>query len=372
MTDSSDQTFVLKPGAFANPEPPAISVGHYLVTGEIEAVRRHRIGPAGLTIGRAPPSELLLASPDVSRRHCRIDVDDEWATVTDLGSANGTFVNGARIAEPTRLSNGAHLRLGATALKYERRDPQEVAAEDYLSHDIQRAVEYARALLPNPIESGPVRAAWYFAPCARLGGDIFGYQFLDETCFTGFLLDVSGHGIGSALHAVAVGSTLRRGALPGADLRDPAAIAAALNTMFPMEDNNGLMLTLWCWSYDAPTRVLRFCCAGHHQALLTVPGQTAPIPLGARNPAIGMLPARQWRAEHGVVPPGSRLYVFSDGAFDLVGADGRQWTQDDIGRIVAQGPAEGLPEPERIYRAVRAAAPGPLQDDFSAVVTVFE
>ena len=109
MTDSSDLAVVLKPGAFANPEPSAITVGHYLVTGEIEAVRRHRIGPAGLTIGRTPPSELLLASPDVSRRHCRIDIQDERATVTDLGSSNGTFVNGARIAEATRLSNGAHL-----------------------------------------------------------------------------------------------------------------------------------------------------------------------------------------------------------------------------------------------------------------------
>ena len=92
--------------------------------------------------------------------------------------------------------------LGATALKYgKRRDLLEVAAEDHLSHDIHRAVEHAWALLPNPIEIGPVRAAWYFAPCARPGGDIFGYQFLDDTCFTGFLLDVSGHGIGSALHA---------------------------------------------------------------------------------------------------------------------------------------------------------------------------
>jgi serine phosphatase RsbU (regulator of sigma subunit) len=372
MTDSSEQTFVLKPGAFAIPEPPAITVGHYLVVGKVEALTRHRIGPAGLTIGRTPPSELLLASPDVSRRHCRIDIEDERATVTDLGSSNGTFVNGARITGPTPLRNGVRLQLGTTALKYERRDTQEVQAEDQLSQDIHRAVEYARALLPNPIESGPVQAEWYFAPCAKLGGDIFGYQFLDDTCFTGFLLDVSGHGIGSALHAIAAGNALRRGALPGADLRDPAAIAATLNTMFRMEDHNGLMLTLWSWSYDVATRVLRFCCAGHHPALLAIPGQAAPLPLGSRNPAIGMLPARQWRAEQVVVPSGSRLYVFSDGAFDLVGADGRQWTQDDIARIVAQVPTQDLPEAERIYRAARAAALGPLQDDFSAVVIGFE
>jgi serine phosphatase RsbU (regulator of sigma subunit) len=106
--------------------------------------------------------------------------------------------------------------------------------------------------------------------------------------------------------------------------------------------------------------------------LLSIPGQPAPLPLGGRNPAIGMLPTWHWRVEQTTVPPGSRLYVFSDGAFDLVGADGRRWTSDDIARVVGEGPADGVPEPERIYRAARAAAPGPLEDDFSTVVIGFE
>lgn len=112
-----------------------------------------------------------------------------------------------------------------------------------------------------------------------------------------------------------------------------------------MEDHHGLMLTLWCWAYDVGPRLLRFCCAGHHPSLLAAPGQPMPLSLGACNPAIGMLAARQWPVEQVTVPPGSRLYVFSDGAFDLVSVDGRRWGPDDVARLVADGPVAGVPEP---------------------------
>jgi len=373
MADSGERTFILKPDDVARLAPSPAAMGHYLVTGEIGAEQRIRIDAAGLTIGRATGCDLMLTATDISRRHCRIEIEDDWAVLTDLGSSNGTFVNDALIVGPARLRNGARLRLGTVPLKYERRDPHEVDAEAELGRDIQRAVEYARAILPAPIENGPVRADWYFAPCTKLGGDMFGYQFLDDGCFAGFLLDVSGHGIGAAMHAVAVGNAVRRRALPGADPRDPAAVAAALNALFQMEDHHGLMLTLWCWAYDPGPRLLRFCCAGHHPSLLAVPGQAPPLPLGGRNPAIGMLAARQWPIEQVTVPPDSRLYVFSDGAFDVVGTDGRRWGPDDVAWLVAEGPAARVPEPERLYRAVRSAAPpGPLSDDFSAVVIAFD
>jgi Stage II sporulation protein E (SpoIIE)/FHA domain len=373
MADSGERTFILKPGDVDRPAPLPAAMGHYLVSGEIGAERRIRIDAAGITIGRAAGCDLLLTAAVISRRHCRIEIEDDWAVLTDLGSSNGTFVNDAPVVVPTRLRNGARLRLGTVPLKYERRDPHEVDAEAELGRDIQRAVEYARAILPAPIESGPVRADWYFAPCAKLGGDMFGYQFLEDGCFAGFLLDVSGHGIGAAMHAVAVGNAVRRRALPGTDLHDPAAVAAGLNAMFQMEDHHGLMLTLWCWAYDVGQRELRFCCAGHHASLLAIAGQAMPLPLGGRNPAIGMLAARQWPVEQMTVPPGSRLYLFSDGAFDLVGADGKRWRLDHIVRLIAEGSAAGVPEPERLYRAVRAAAPpGPLADDFSALVIAFD
>lgn len=82
----------------------------------------HRLQPDGrLTLGRDPdlsPVAGLLPHPNVSRRHAVIDLDRFGdARITDLGSANGTFVNDNRVAsnQPHSLSTGDIIRLGATA-----------------------------------------------------------------------------------------------------------------------------------------------------------------------------------------------------------------------------------------------------------------
>lgn len=368
--DHVEQTLVFRRAAA--PRAPALQVGHYLVfTGEA-GLRRVPIGPAGLVVGRLPPSDVVIGKPEISRRHCRFDLEGDWAVVSDLESTNGTLLGGRRVGQRVRLRNGAQLELGSFRLRYERRDQREVAEEEGLATELRNAVEYVRAILPEPIVAGPVLADWWFVPSSRLGGDAFGYQFIDEDCFTGFLLDVSGHGIGSALHAVNAANALRRRTLPGVDFRDPAQVAAALNATFPMEEHNGLILTLWCFTYDLASRELRFCAAGHHPAFLLSPEAPEPAPLWCRSPAIGMLPRPKWTVGSASIPPGSRLYVFSDGAFEITTAGGENWSLEDLRGIVTAPEMPGLGEAQRLYQTVRAAAqPGPLADDFSVLVLRF-
>jgi hypothetical protein len=352
---------------------PAQEVGHFLTYADNANETRVPVSLAGVTIGRLPPSDLQIASPEISRRHCRIDLDGDDAVLTDLGSTNGTFVNGERVEKSARLRNGSRLSLGSFPIRYERRDLRELAEEAAFAADLRRAEDYVRAILPPPVTAGAVRAEWCFVPSSQLGGDAFGYQFLDDETFAGFVLDVSGHGIGSAMHAANVANALRRRTLPGVDFRDPGQVASGVNAVFPMEEHNGLMLTLWYFTYDMPTRQLRFCAAGHHAAFLVSPDAPEPMALWLRGPAIGMLPHGKWAVGRAEIPPGSRMYVFSDGAFEIVAADGRQWGIEDLREIVSAGRTHGMAEPQRLYQAVRTAArPGPLDDDFSMLVVGFE
>ncbi|HET6609083.1 MAG TPA: FHA domain-containing protein, partial [Rhodopila sp.] len=71
------------------------------------------------TIGRATPSEVVLARSDVSRMHCRIDLEGGRVMVADLNSTNGTFVNDHRIAAPTPLNPGDRLKVGSFVLRYD-------------------------------------------------------------------------------------------------------------------------------------------------------------------------------------------------------------------------------------------------------------
>lgn len=71
-------------------------------------------------IGREPEVLVPIDSPGVSRRHARVTVDGNRATIEDLGSKNGTLVRGERIDSPVELQNGETIRLGSASLIFRR------------------------------------------------------------------------------------------------------------------------------------------------------------------------------------------------------------------------------------------------------------
>lgn len=71
-----------------------------------------------LRIGRHPHNEVSLRDLSVSRYHCWVKFEDGHATVEDLASANGTWLNEARIQTPTPLRDGDVVRAGATTFVF--------------------------------------------------------------------------------------------------------------------------------------------------------------------------------------------------------------------------------------------------------------
>ena len=69
-------------------------------------------------IGRSEESEIVLLDPGVSRAHAIIEVAGGKALVRDLGSTNGTFLNGRRV-ETGSLRDGDELRFGNTRMRVE-------------------------------------------------------------------------------------------------------------------------------------------------------------------------------------------------------------------------------------------------------------
>ena len=65
-------------------------------------------------VGREPINDVMFPDPEVSRRHCRIVQQKGEYFIEDLNSTNGTFVNGRRIYEITRLSSGDIVDFGET------------------------------------------------------------------------------------------------------------------------------------------------------------------------------------------------------------------------------------------------------------------
>lgn len=75
------------------------------------------IPPSGLSIGRLAPCEVLLKGTPISRLHARVSVDEDGPFVTDLGSANGTFVDGNRIEADKVLDDRSTIEIGEYRLR---------------------------------------------------------------------------------------------------------------------------------------------------------------------------------------------------------------------------------------------------------------
>ena len=219
-------------------------------------------------------------------------------------------------------------RIGACLERKRLRDQERQTFEalkksqKILCDELAEAAAYVRSLLPPPLEDGPVRAAWRFLPSTQLGGDAFGYHWLDENRFAAYVLDVCGHGVGAALLSVSVMNVLRNRSVPNVDFADPAAVLAALNLAFPMERQNNMFFTLWYGVISTDSRELSFACGGHPPAVVLDPAEASPVMLRAPGAIIGGFPEARYTIGKHTLTPGSRLYVFSDGVYELARADG--------------------------------------------------
>jgi sigma-B regulation protein RsbU (phosphoserine phosphatase) len=195
-------------------------------------------------------------------------------------------------------------------------------SQKILCDELAEAAAYVRSLLPPPLESGPVRASWRFLPSTQLGGDALGYHWLDERRFAVYVLDVCGHGVGAALLSVSVMNVLRSRSVPNVDFTDPGAVLAALNQAFPMERQNNMFFTLWYGIVSTDTRELSFACGGHPPAVMLDPAGASPVPLRAPGAIVGGFPEARYANGKRTLTPGSRLYVFSDGIYEMARPNG--------------------------------------------------
>ena len=365
-------TVLIRAGA-ANPGASEDGRAHYLaiVAGE-RAGMRVELGAKPVVIGRVPPADLVIDDSQISRKHCRVSLVMDEVYVADLNSSNGTMVDGKRLTQPAPLPPGSRLQIGGHVIEHEFRSRKEVEASKELDRDLENARRYVQSLIPAPLTAGPIRTEWILLPSASLGGDVFGYHQLDARTFAIFLLDVSGHGTGAAMHAVSVTNILRRDALPGVDMHDPAKVAAYVNTLFQMNTHGGMYLTLWYGVYDMEARTLTYCSAGHHPSYLVPEARERAIPLKTGNIIIGATSIFDFVSASVEVPAGSRLYVFSDGIFEIEAKDGEQWGLDHVLPLIVEPPVQGMTEPERLLQAIRGHAKSPdFDDDFTVLVATF-
>jgi hypothetical protein len=114
------ESFILRPGAAVPAQP--VQRGRLVVmhSDVLEAGDEFELDSAPLTIGRGGQNDVSIEGDEfASARHARVEPRRDGVWVQDLGSTNGTHVNGVRIDRARKLAGGDVVRIGETELRFE-------------------------------------------------------------------------------------------------------------------------------------------------------------------------------------------------------------------------------------------------------------
>jgi hypothetical protein len=120
------ESFVLAPSGGGGPVAPSSAAP---LTGRIVVVKspvlregdERALDSAPITIGRGAQNDFGLTGDEfASARHARFEPRQDGVWLHDLGSSNGTYVNGSRLTRPRKLAPGDLIRIGETDLRFDR------------------------------------------------------------------------------------------------------------------------------------------------------------------------------------------------------------------------------------------------------------
>jgi sigma-B regulation protein RsbU (phosphoserine phosphatase) len=264
-----------------------------------------------------------------------------------------------------------HLKLRRLQFQLEEQNCLLVESRKTLMLQLSQAADYVLSLIPPPIRKGSIRTDWRLIPSFQLGGDSFGYHWIDKDHFAFYLLDVSGHGVGPALLSVSMLNMIRSQSLPDVDFRMPAQVLRALNRAFPMEKHHDFYCTAWYGVFNKVTRKLRYSGGGHQPALiLNAAGESTPLPVSG--PVLGWDPESVY--EDSILKVGStaELCIFSDGCFEVRRTDGHMWKYEEFEALLIQALVDGVSDLDALYGNVRKiGGKEVLEDDFSILKVSF-
>lgn len=240
------------------------------------------------------------------------------------------------------------------------------STQEALNAELAGAVDYVISLLPRPINEERVSADWFITTSAQLGGDGLGYHWMDSERFAFYLLDVSGHGVKSALLAVSIIDTLRTCGLADTDWNEPGAVLRALNRVYFSQSHDHLYFTIWYGIADLANGMLRYAGGGHPPAVLCSAKCENPR-LPATGPPVGCFANARYPTVEIPLRVPTDLYLFSDGVFETRRHEDRDPLDRLVDFLIARRNGQGRTVIEIRHRTLDHLRDTPPRDDCSVL-----
>lgn len=268
-------------------------------------------------------------------------------------------------------------RVGVCIEKKRLRDKEKqyinalIDSQRTLEKELADAAEYVTNLLPDHVE-GAVSTDWIFLPSTQLGGDCFDYLWIDDDNFVMYLLDVSGHGIGAALLSVSVMNILRTQSLGNVDFTKPDVVLTELNKNFKMENQHDMYFSIWYGVYNRKSGELTYSSAGSPPAILVSEEGKKMDVLKCPGVIVGIRDDAEFDLKKLKVPEKSKLYLFSDGIFEVHKREGELLNFSEFSHLLHQQSYSEKQDLEKIVTKVQGlTGTASFRDDVSLVEFCF-
>jgi len=222
-----------------------------------------------------------------------------------------------------------------------------------MSYDLESAAAFQKHLLPKPIsmDDGKLTFDWLFFPSDFVAGDMFNYFQLDQEHTAFYLLDVSGHGVASAMLSFTLHTTLIPDSSLLVDRNDaetsvisPARVAETLNRLHLHErDFIAKYFTMIYGVLNTRTNCLRLLRAGHPAPILiSRDGTVSQIEMD--NPAIALLAEPCFVEREVTLNAGDRLYLYTDGITECQSRAGTPFGEARLLEILVENNSKSMQE----------------------------
>lgn len=244
------------------------------------------------------------------------------------------------------------------------------AAQEQINTDLREARKLQQALIRERQRSfGPLRLSLLMRPAGMIGGDLVGFHQIDERTVGLYAVDVSGHGVASALITARIATQIDSLSLDHA--LSPVQVVAALNGLMLDGIQTDNYLTMIYGRLDLPTGRLQLVQAGHpHPALQRAGGGVERI--GGGGLPVGVIEAPVFEETVVTLGSGDRLLIVSDGITDACSRRGELLGDEGLRTILQlNAPLSGFGLLESMCWSVSEFASGERQDDVSALLVEY-
>jgi EAL domain-containing protein (putative c-di-GMP-specific phosphodiesterase class I) len=156
----------------------------WMLSGQLaddQPVRRFRVDASRFIVGRKPEASLCISSPTVSREHAEMTAIDKGLLLRDLGSTNGTYVNGTRITQPCTVQHGDLLQFGQMVFRVVQQNTESgsMTIQDDSCDRALALIQFDQLMTQRAVSP-------HFQPIVTIGdGRTLGYEVLARSRFFG-------------------------------------------------------------------------------------------------------------------------------------------------------------------------------------------